>query len=150
MTDINRGRMFRYGCLFVAVVYVFLAGSILSRGVEASIAPFGVPESIVASPFYVDAITWVYVHMMVLGILIGVVGWFAESIRFQKVFCLVLFGVHLAYLYLDLRTSDTAFGNGLYVGPESAFPAAIVFVFLIVFALMCFALWFNRSSGNES
>lgn len=131
-------QFYRFGCLFVAVLYVLTAGSILGRGVETSMTPFGVPGDVLVLPHYVDAITWVYVHMFVLGIVIGTVGWFAESLRFQRAFSVVMLVVHLMYLYLDLRTSDTFLGNGLYQGPESMLPALIVLVVLAVFAIMCF------------
>jgi H+/Cl- antiporter ClcA len=105
-------RLFRYGCLFVGVIYALLAGSILSRGVETSMQPFGVPNLVLDSPYYVDAIRWVYAHMFVLGILIGLVGWFTESLRFQRVFSAALLAIHFVYLCMDLRTSYTAIGNG--------------------------------------
>lgn len=138
-------RIFRYGYLFIGAIYVLIAGSILGRGVESSMAPFGVPESIVKSPYYVDAITWVYVHMLVLGIVIGTVGWFAESLRFQRAFTAIMFFVHLVYLYLDLRTSDTELGSGLYRGPESTLPAIVVLVVLLVFGRVG---WANFQSAD--
>jgi hypothetical protein len=149
MNDRRPSRIFKYGCLFVGVLYVLMASSILGRGVESSMAPFGVPDSTIESPHYSDAITWVYVHMLVLGIVIGTVGWFAESLRFQQAFSVVLFLVHLLYLYLDLRTSDTALGNGLYKGPESAIPALIVAVVLVVFAVLSFATIHSSVADSE-
>ena len=47
---------FRSSCLSVGVLYVVLAGSILLRGVEASMAPFGVPRVVLGAPHYENAI----------------------------------------------------------------------------------------------
>lgn len=146
----NRDWLFKYGCLGVAAIYVLLAGSILVRGAEASLQPFGVPEPVLGSPHYADAITWVYVHMTVLGVLIGVVGWFAEGIRLQRAFCATMVAAHLVYLYLDLRTSDTAIGNSLYKGPESAIPAMIGFVLLVVFAGLCLVTFQSSDAHSDS
>ena len=123
---------FRRVCLVISVAYVLLGASVLVRGGAASMAEFGVPAATIASPHYADAIWWVYVHMIILGLVIGVVGRFAESPRLRLWFARVLLAAHAYYLYLDTRTSDSALGNGLYQGPASVVPAVIVLGMLLL------------------
>ena len=65
--------------------------------------PFGVPSAQLQSLHYDDAITWVYVHMFVLGAVIGTIGWFAKEVRVQLAFSILMLAVHCLYLYMDLR-----------------------------------------------
>jgi hypothetical protein len=123
---------FRRACLVISGAYVLLGASILVRGGAASMADYGVPAATIASPHYADAIWWVYVHMIVLGLVIGVVGLFAEGARLRLWFARVLLAAHAYYLFLDTRSSDSALGNGLYQGPGSVTPAVIVLCMLLL------------------
>ena len=123
---------FRSACLVIGALDVLLGASILVRGGAASMAEYGVPATTIASPHYADAIWWVYVHMIVLGLVIGVVGLFAEGTRLRLWFARVLLAAHAYYLYLDTRASDSALGNGLYQGPASVAPAVIVLCMLLL------------------
>jgi hypothetical protein len=123
---------FRPTCLITAVLYVLLGGSVLVRG-AASMAEFEVPETTLASPHYADAITWVYVHMVVIGLMIGAVGLFARETELRKWFARLMVAAHAVYLFLDVRTSDTVLGNGLYQGPGSIAPAVIGLCVLVLF-----------------
>jgi hypothetical protein len=124
---------FRSACLITGVTYVLLGASVLARGGAASLAEFGVPAVTLTSPHYADAIWWVYVHMIVLGLVLGVVGRFAEGERFQRWFARLMLAAHAYYLFMDVRTSDTALGNGLYQGPMSIVPALIGLCVLLLF-----------------
>jgi hypothetical protein len=124
---------FRSTCLVVGVLYVLLGGSVLARGGVASMAEYEVPAATLASPHYADAIEWVYVHMLVIGLMIGVVGLFAREARLQRWFARLMLVAHAYYLFLDVRTSDTALGTGLYQGPASIVPAVIVLCVLLLF-----------------
>ena len=124
---------FRPVCLVAGVAYVLLGGSILVRGGAASLAEFGVPAATLASPHYADAIWWVYVHMIVIGLIMLVVGAFGEGARLRRGFSRLMLAAHAYYLFLDVRSSDTALGNGLYQGPASIAPAIIVLVVLLLF-----------------
>ncbi|GAB2785964.1 hypothetical protein GCM10027275_32990 [Rhabdobacter roseus] len=139
---------FRACCLTVGTLYVFLAGSLFAQGLMESMGTFKVPEATLASPHYYDAIAWVYTHMIVLGLLIGCVGYYAESLRQKRAFSRLLFVVHGYYTYLDFRTSDSALGNGLYQGPGSVFPALISLVFTLVFLYLSFPQ--RHASSPES
>lgn len=125
---------FRTSCLGVCVLYVLLGGSVLARGGAASMAEFGVPATTLASPHYGDAIAWVYLHMMVLGLVIGVVGWFGQGVALQRWFSRLMLAAHVVYVFLDVRGSDTALGTGLYQGPTSIVPAVIGGCVLLLFA----------------
>jgi hypothetical protein len=128
---------FRATCVAVGVLYVLLGGSVLARGGAASLATFGVPAATLASPHYDDAIWWVYTHMIVIGLMTGVVGWFGQGVQLQRWFARLMLVAHVYYVFLDVRTSDSALGNGLYQGPSSVIPAVIALVVLLSFAHLC-------------
>jgi len=133
---------FKATCLTVGIVDVFLAGSLFARGLMQSLAEFKVPAEILASPHYFDAMLWVYVHMIVIGLIIGCVGYYADAtnLLLQKRLSVLLFVVHLFYTYLDFRSSDSALGNGLYQGAASVFPAVISLVITLLFLQLVIAL----------
>lgn len=130
---------FRGICLTVGVVYVLLAGSILARGVPASMAPFGIPPETLASAHYVDAIWWVYTHMVVLGVLMIGLGRLAEGVRLQRGMARILFAAHVYYTWLDVRASDSALGTALYEGPASVAPAVVAGLAMLAFGWLSFA-----------
>ena len=132
---------FRGTCIAVGVTYVLLGGSILARGVPASLAPFGVPPDILASPHYVDAIWWVYTHMVVLGGVMLVLGRFAEGAALKLWMARMLFVAHVYYTWLDIRASDSAWGTGLYQGPASVAPAVIAGLSMLAFMRLSFSRW---------
>ncbi len=82
-----------------------------------------------------DAIFFHFFDMLVIGILITLAG-FVESLRFQRVFSSTMLVIQGAYLYLDLQTSDTPFGNALYKGPNSVAPVVIGLLFTVIFLLL--------------
>lgn len=125
---------FRTSCLAVGVIYVLLGGSILLRGGAASLAAFEIPEPTLASPHYADAIWWVYTHMIVLGLLTGVVGQFGTSPALRRWFSRTMLVAHAYYVFLDVRASDSPLGTGLYQGPASIVPAVIGAVVMLLFA----------------
>lgn len=129
---------FRTSCLIVAGLYSFLAGGVLLRGTRASMTPFAVPEVTLASPHYDDAIWWVYSHMLVIGLVIGVLGLYAESQKLKTRMARLLLVAHVYYTYLDARASDSFFGNGLYKGPGSVIPAIICLIMTVLFAHLSF------------
>ena len=112
------------------------------RGLMTSMAEFKVPAEILASPHYFDAMLWVYVHMIVIGLIIGCVGYYADAtnLLLQKRLSVLLFVVHLFYTYLDFRSSDSALGNGLYQGTASVFPAIMGLVMTLLFLQLAVVL----------
>jgi len=125
---------FRATCIAIGALYVLLGGSILARGVPASMAPYGLPQATLDSPHFVDAIWWVYTHMVVLGLIMVALGWLAESHRLKLWMARILFGAHVSYTWMDIRSSDSAWGTGLYQGPESLAPAVIAGLAMLAFA----------------
>jgi hypothetical protein len=125
---------FRVSCVVVGVLYVLLGASVLVRGGAASLAEFGVPADTLASPHYADAIWWVYTHMIVIGLMIVVVGWFAQGVKLKRSFARLMFTAQVYYLILDVRASDSPLGSGLYEGPASLVPAVIGALVMLVFA----------------
>ncbi len=132
-------RGFRAACTTIGTVYILIGGSIVARGAALSMAPYGVPQTTLDAPHYGDAILWVYVHTMVLGALLIFMGWRATERSVQRAFARFMLGAQLVYLFLDLRTSDSAVGNGLYQGPESLGPAVIGAMVTVVFAVLSLA-----------
>src|SRR4051812_43789390 len=114
---------FRWTCRITGALYVLLAGSILARGAAVAMAPFGVPDVVLHAPHYADAIFWVYSHQLVLGLLLLVLGQVVEEPRAQRAIARALLGAQLYFVGLDVRSSDTALGDGLYQGPASIMPA---------------------------
>jgi hypothetical protein len=125
---------FRATCLGVGVTFALLAASQLAQGVPASMAGFGVPDAVLNSPHYKDAMTWVFVHMFVLGLIIGVVGYFAEVARTRRAFAGVTLACVAIFTALDIHTSDSPLGNGLYAGARSLVPPVIDLVVIFLFA----------------
>jgi hypothetical protein len=127
---------FRRACTVVGVLYVAFGGSMVLRGSRQAMQPFGVPELVLSSPQFADFFHWVFVHTMVLGVLIGLLGRYVVDGASQRVVSWVLCAAELHYLYLDLRTSDSPFGNGLYRGPASLVPPAFDLAVAILFAVL--------------
>lgn len=126
-------------CLVICVVYVLLGGSMLVQSLEVSMAPFQVPLSTLRSPHYIDAMHWVYSHMLVLGLMIGWVGWAGTTRRLTLGFARLMLVVHIYYTWLDFRASDSMVGVALYKGPASVIPAFISLV--ITFVFLYLSVW---------
>lgn len=139
---------FRGTCLTVCGLYVFLSSSLFIRGLMPSMAQFQVPAQTLASPHYADALLWVYVHMAVIGLMLGVIGWYATESRLQRVFARLMLFVHIAYFYLDLRSSDSPWGNALYKGPASMVPVLIGMLMCLLFAHLSICPAINHSEAS--
>lgn len=140
---------FRTTCLGIGAVFVLLAISQLVRGVPASLSGFGVPDAVLSSPHYQDAMVWVFTHMLVLGLVIAGVGHFADSARIRRVFaCLMVMAIAI-FTVLDFRSSDSPLGNGLYAGARSLVPPVIDLVVLLLFAHLAFCKTACASKGEH-
>lgn len=129
---------FRPTCLGIGATFMLLAAGELAQGVPRSLAGFGVPEAVLASAHYQDAMVWVFTHMLALGAIIAVMGQFAEGARTQRAFARVLTAVIALFTVFDVRTSDSALGNRLYAGPRSLVPPVIDVVVLLLFLHLSF------------
>lgn len=116
---------FRATCLTLSALYVFLAGSMLARGPRVAMAAYQVPAPTLASPHYADAMRWVFLHMTVLGAMLGVVGWYADDVKLQRPFARLWLAAIAVYTALDVRTADWALGNALYRGSGSLGPVVV-------------------------
>lgn len=128
---------FKRTFLIVGYTFTLLPLSLFTKGLMNSMSEFKVPESILNSPHYFDAILWVYVHMTVIGLLILMIGYSVNDTNKQKWIATLLFFVTTFYTYLDFRSADWVLGNALYKGETSIIPAIIgLFVNLLFFQLV--------------
>jgi hypothetical protein len=125
---------FRATCLTLATLFVLLAGSILARGPMVAMADYAVPAQTLASPHYADAMFWVFLHMTVIGLILGVVGWFGEGVRFQRAFSRLMLAAQCVYTFLDVRSADWSLGNALYKGPGSLGPVVVGSLAIVLWA----------------
>jgi hypothetical protein len=120
----------------IGIVYVLLASSMLARGAEAAMRPFGVPEPVLSSPYYADCFHFMFVHMVVLGITTVMLGRFVTHGPWQRMVARVLCVINVHYAYLDFRTSDSVLGNALYRGAETLGPPVIGVVVALCWAYL--------------
>lgn len=117
----------------------------LIRGIQEGMAEFNIPEIILASAHYQDAMFWVFLHMSMIGILIILIGILAENPQKKIWTARVLVLMHCVYLFLDVRTSDNYFGNGLYQGPGSLLPVFVDVFYILLFLRLSFAKTADRT-----
>jgi hypothetical protein len=128
---------FKRTFLIAGYTFTLLPLSLFTKGLMKSMAEFKVPEYMLNSPHYFDAMLWVYVHMTVIGLLILCIGYAVNDVHKQKWISALLFFVTAFYVYLDFRSADWIFGNALYKGESSIIPAIIgLLVNLLFFQLM--------------
>ncbi|MTI29464.1 hypothetical protein E1171_01425 [Cytophagales bacterium RKSG123] len=124
---------FKATYISVGALYVLLAGSLFLRGIPESMAQFNVPSEILNSPHYLDAMLWTYSHMIILGLVIGLMGFFAEGVKLKGWMSGLLLLANAYYTLLDFRSSDSNLGNGLYEGEASLIPAIIALGITMLF-----------------
>lgn len=125
---------FKASCMTLAGIYVVIAGSLLARGIPASMAQYQVPAELLSSPHYVDAMSWVFQHMLVIGLMIGTVGFYADSARLQRPFSRLMLLATLVYTALDVHTADWPLGNALYKGGQSLAPVVVDVLAVVLWA----------------
>ena len=141
---------FKRTFLIVGYTFILLSISLFTKGLMVSMAQFEVPDFILKSAHYYDAILWVYVHMMVIGLLILIIGYSVDDLNKQKWIAGLLFIVTGFYFYLDFRSADWAFGNALYKGESSIIPAIIGLLVNLLFFQLAIRLFLNYQSKNEN
>jgi hypothetical protein len=137
---------FKRTFLIVGYTFLVLPISLFSKGLMQSMAQFEVPDLILKSAHYYDALLWVYVHMMVIGLLILIIGYSVNDLNKQKWIAGLLFIVTGFYFYLDFRSADWAFGNALYKGESSIIPAIIGLFVNLLFFQLALRLFLNSRS----
>ncbi len=129
---------FKASCLIVCGLYVFLTGGLFGQGLMTAMGSYQVPQAQLDSPHYYDAIFWVYSEMLILGLLIGAIGWLVTEGRAQLWLARLLCAAQFYFMFLDFRASDSALGNALYKGPASIVPALICLVVTVLFLHLSF------------
>ncbi len=124
---------FRASCFTISGMFVFLAVSFLAGGVAEGMARYQVPAETLASPHSIDAMTWVFLHMTTIGVLVGFMGAFADTVVLQRAFARLMLVEQLIYGFLDVRAADWALGTALYKGPQSLGPVMV--------GAVCVVLW---------
>ncbi len=140
---------FKKTFLIVGYTFLGLPISLFYKGLMQSMAQFEVPDLILKSAHYYDAMLWVYVHMMVLGLLIVTIGYSVHDFNKQKWIAALLFVVTAFYVYLDFRSADWVLGNGLYKGESSLIPGFIGLVINLLFFQLAIRLFGSSPSKNE-
>lgn len=126
-------RWFRFTFTLVGGVEVIFGLLTLCQGVKKVMSQFVIPELVVNSPHYIDAMTWVVLHMTFLGSILVVLGTFAREQRLQWCLTWLFLSFHLVYAFLDVRSSDNPLGTALYQGNMSLFPAVVSCSFFLLF-----------------
>ncbi len=138
---------FKWTYMIVGLLFIVLSMSLFVKGLMPSMAEFQIPESTLDSPHYYDAILWVYIHMMVIGALIFIIGYSVDDLDKQKGITVFLLLITIFYTYLDFRSSDSSVGNALYKGPSSIAPALIGL--LVNFLFLQLAIKMFRKSSTK-
>lgn len=125
---------FRITFLLVGGVEMFFGVLTLIQGPKKVMSQFGIPEVVVNSPHYIDAMTWVVLHMTFLGSTIVVLGLSAKELKLQKRLTLLFLLFHSVYAFLDIRASDNPLGTALYQGNASLLPAVVSSLACLSFA----------------
>jgi hypothetical protein len=141
---------FKKTFLIVGYTFTLLPISLFIRGLMNSMAEFKVPELILNSSHYFDAILWVYVHMTVIGLLILTIGYSVNDVNKQKWISTLLFLVTAFYVYLDFRSADWVFGNALYKGESSLVPAIIGLIVNLLFLQLVIRLFTSNEFKKKN
>lgn len=139
---------FRKTFLITGYSYLILALGLFNKGLLRSMAEFQVPQQVINSAHYYDALIWIYVHMAVIGILILLIGYSVTDIKQQKIISLSTLFITLFYTYLDTRTADWAFGNSLYKGSASIIPAIIGLLVNILMLQLVLRLFAKKDENH--
>lgn len=124
---------FKTTSIVVGLIMSLLAIALFAKGLMSVMSEYGVPAEVLNSPHYVDAVTWVYLHMIVIGLFIITFGYTVTEPNKQKWVSLVVTMVLSIYTYLDFVHSDSSLGNALYKGNQSLAPAIISLLLTIAF-----------------
>jgi hypothetical protein len=126
---------------------MILSSGLMMKGLIISMREFKVPEEVLLSPTYYDAILWVYVHMFVIGVLLLTIGLSVTDVIKQSRISLLLFVITSVYTYLDFRSSDSVLGNGIYKGESSIIPGVISLAMNIIFLFLTVHLFKNNKKA---
>lgn len=123
---------------------MLLSGLMFAQGIVPSMSGFGIPDEVLHSPHYYDAMLYVFYHQFVSGAALFVVGIFAREPLLKIWLVRVLTVLYFLYTYFDFRASDSALGNALYKGPQSLVPP----IFALFFTSLLLQLNFRKKPGS--
>jgi hypothetical protein len=129
---------FRATTIGVGATWSLLALSMLVRGIPSAMAAYAVPGELLQNALYVDAMTWVFLHMLFIGLLTLVLGLTSHDGRQQRLFSRLLLAAVSVYLFLDARAADWPLGTALYKGPGSLGPVVVGAVAFVFWARLAF------------
>lgn len=135
--------IFKKHLRIIGSVLSLLSISLFIKGILHVMSEYGVPSNVLQNAYYIDAITWVYTHMLVVGILILCIGYGIKEIKIQKWVSLTLFIIITLYCIMDFAHSDSVLGNSLYKGPQSIIPAIISLIISLSLLRLTFILFKN-------
>ncbi len=127
-------RWFQWTFRAIGATEIFLSGMSLAEGPTKMMSQFGIPESVIQSPHYADAMFWVLLHMGFIGTITFSIGMLVRDENAQRWFARIYLLFHLNYAFLDIRASDNPLGTGLYQGPASVVPAVLGCIFCCALA----------------
>lgn len=127
---------FRTTYTTVGVLHVLMASSLFVRGLPESLREFQVPELLLQSPHYLDAQRWVYLHMIVIGLMIALLGNLAHEAPLQRWMSRLLCLAHAVYALWDFQASPLM--NNLYHGPAALIPAFYSLLVALLFLHLSF------------
>ena len=140
---------FKITLIVIGFLYVFMSAGLFFKGLMISMSEFQVPQSVLNSPHYFDAIFWVYAHMITIGILFLCIGISVTELPKQKWLSIILFIISTFYTYLDFRSSDSVLGNGLYKGESSLVPGVIGSLISLILLLLILKLFINDNVNKD-
>lgn len=123
----------------IGILQVVLSGMMFLQGIVPAMSQFGIPEEVLHSPHYYDAMLYVFYHQFVAGWILLLVGWFGKDVTLRIWLTRVLSVLYCIYTYFDFRVSDSFFGNALYKGAASLIPP----LFTLFFTLLILQLNFR-------
>ncbi len=109
---------FRMTFVAIGCMEVFFA-VVSMRGLREMMSQFGIPEQVVNSPHYLDAMFWVVLHMSFIGIITISLGILVREPSALRWLPRIFVCFHSVYAFLDIRASDSPLGTGLYQGSAS-------------------------------
>lgn len=133
---------FRTTMVVVGGLQILLSLQIIAGGVTPMLSGVGIPSEVLASPYYYDAMLFLFYHQFVVGAILVTLGAFAHGLTMGLRIWIVrlLSLLYCGYAYLDLRASSFPFGTHLYTGPQSFLPP----ILSVVFALLILQLNVRR------
>ncbi len=132
----------------IGIVFVLLSISLFAKGLKTSMMEFKVPDITLNSEHYLDALKWVYIHQIFIGGLIFFLGQSVTNLKHQRSITVFILIAISYYVYLDFRTSDSSFGNGLYQGEQSIIPGIINVVISILLISLLISLNSKKKTNS--